>query len=164
MLYGEVNEGKYVGRGVGVYVGRSVGVYVGRRVGVDVGRGVGVYVGRGVGVYIGRRVGVYVGRGVVPRPGFEPGTSGMVDQSVTTRPPHHHTVNPKYKKASQPTLQYIIAFMILLWSLQERRAKRWMCQIQLMKNRLGKSGVRTLNDVLLNSRSLQVNSANPDAT
>ncbi|KAH3866617.1 hypothetical protein DPMN_029714 [Dreissena polymorpha] len=25
----------------------------------------------------------------VPRPGFEPGTSGMVDQSVTTRPPHH---------------------------------------------------------------------------
>ncbi|KAH3817072.1 hypothetical protein DPMN_118601 [Dreissena polymorpha] len=36
-------------------------------------------------------------------------------------------------------------------------AKRWMCQIHLMKNRLGKSGVRTLNDVLLNSRSLQVN-------
>ncbi|KAH3851883.1 hypothetical protein DPMN_094370 [Dreissena polymorpha] len=25
----------------------------------------------------------------VPRSGFEPGTSGMVDQSVTTRPPHH---------------------------------------------------------------------------
>ncbi|KAH3783288.1 hypothetical protein DPMN_161223 [Dreissena polymorpha] len=25
----------------------------------------------------------------VPRPGFEPGTSGMVDRSVTTRPPHH---------------------------------------------------------------------------
>ncbi|KAH3847715.1 hypothetical protein DPMN_090046 [Dreissena polymorpha] len=44
------------------------------------------------------------------------------------------------------------------------RAKRWMCQIHLMKNRLGKKGVRTLNDVLLNSRSLQVNSANPDAT
>ncbi|KAH3839404.1 hypothetical protein DPMN_112834 [Dreissena polymorpha] len=25
----------------------------------------------------------------VPRPGFEPETSEMVDQSVTTRPPHH---------------------------------------------------------------------------
>ncbi|KAH3724015.1 hypothetical protein DPMN_049816, partial [Dreissena polymorpha] len=25
----------------------------------------------------------------VPRPGFESGTSGMVHQSVTTRPPHH---------------------------------------------------------------------------
>ncbi|KAH3791659.1 hypothetical protein DPMN_145147 [Dreissena polymorpha] len=44
------------------------------------------------------------------------------------------------------------------------RAKRWMCQIHIINNRLGKSGVRTLNDVLLNSRSVQVNSANPDAT
>ncbi|KAH3721826.1 hypothetical protein DPMN_064774 [Dreissena polymorpha] len=25
----------------------------------------------------------------VPRPGFEPETFGMVDQSVTTRPPHY---------------------------------------------------------------------------
>ena len=33
------------------------------------------------------------------------------------------TVNPKCNKASQPTLQYIIAFMILLWSLQERRSE-----------------------------------------
>ncbi|KAH3690496.1 hypothetical protein DPMN_191440 [Dreissena polymorpha] len=28
----------------------------------------------------------------VPRPGIELGTSGMVDQSVTTRPPHHLSV------------------------------------------------------------------------
>ncbi|KAH3702307.1 hypothetical protein DPMN_077320 [Dreissena polymorpha] len=31
-------------------------------------------------------------RAQLPRSGFEPGTSGMVDQSVTTRPPHHLNV------------------------------------------------------------------------
>ncbi|KAH3813055.1 hypothetical protein DPMN_141504 [Dreissena polymorpha] len=32
------------------------------------------------------------GRSKLPRPGIELGTSGMVDQSVTTRPPHHLSV------------------------------------------------------------------------
>ncbi|KAH3843491.1 hypothetical protein DPMN_117009 [Dreissena polymorpha] len=38
----------------------------------------------------------------VPRPGIEPGTSGMVDQSVTTRPPHHPSLTIE-------TLDYVLS-------------------------------------------------------